>query len=70
MKHDPEQRIDEFEVAAITNLSVHTLRGYRVRRIGPLYRKLGRRVIYRRGDVTDWLEHEEAPALMANQEGA
>lgn len=50
---------DEFlllpEVAALTRLSPETLRWMRHKGTGPPCAKAGRRLLYRRGDVLEWL---------------
>ncbi len=57
---DPEQRMSEIAVSDLTTLSINTLQQMRCENTGPKYRKLGRKVIYRRADVLDWLEVYEA----------
>ncbi len=48
------------EVAAMTRLSVGTLRWWRSAGAGgPASFKLGRRVLYRRADVEKWLEEAQ-----------
>ena len=44
------------EVAEITRLPEATLRWFRHVGKGPKSAKLGRRVLYRRSDVTDWVD--------------
>ena len=45
------QWLDERTVAAITGLSVHTLRSHRQKRVGIIYVKIGRSVRYSVHDV-------------------
>lgn len=46
------------EVAEITRIPVTTLRWYRATgQGGPKSGKLGRRVLYRRSDVLEWIEN-------------
>ena len=50
------------EVAEMTGVSQNTLRYWRHRGTGPRSARLGRRVVYREGDVHDWLEAAFAQA--------
>jgi predicted DNA-binding transcriptional regulator AlpA len=50
-----DQCVGEQQVAAITDLSVQTLRKWRVQGRGPQYLKLGGRVTYRLRDIESWL---------------
>ena len=43
------------QTSEYTSLSVQTLAKLRVYGGGPLYLKLGSKVVYRRGDIDDWL---------------
>jgi hypothetical protein len=43
--------LDEEDVAALTRTPVHTVRGWRVRTIGPAYCRVGRRILYAAADV-------------------
>jgi hypothetical protein len=56
----PEQLISDLltveEVAALSRKPVATLRWLRSTGQGPRCGKLGKRVIYRRGDVESWIE--------------
>lgn len=47
--------IDAAAAAAFTGLAVATLAKLRCVGGGPAYLKLGRKVLYRRGDLADWL---------------
>jgi excisionase family DNA binding protein len=44
------------EAAAYLHKSASTLEKYRVAGSGPAYRKLGRHVLYRRGELDRWVE--------------
>jgi hypothetical protein len=57
---DPQQRMSEVGVSDITTLSINTLQQMRVNGDGPKYHKLGRKVVYKRVDVLDWLEAYES----------
>lgn len=48
--------IDEKRAAEQLGVSVHTLRMWRHRGRGPVYSKLGRRVLYLRPDLDAYLE--------------
>ena len=49
------------EVAELTRQSIDTLRGLRHRGEGPQGFRMGRRVVYRRSEVLDWIAaHEQA----------
>ena len=50
------QWLDERTVAAITGLSVHTLRSHRQKRVGIVYVKIGRSVRYSWEDVMSFME--------------
>lgn len=45
------------EAAAFLHLSPRTLERFRVDGSGPVYCKLGRRVVYSRADLIAWAEH-------------
>lgn len=47
------------DLAAELNVSVDTLARWETRRIGPPCVRVGRRVLYRRGGVQDWLRSQE-----------
>jgi len=55
----PEDLLTTPEVALITRAPLSTLRYWRHIGVGPYSFKLGRRVVYRRGDVTLWLHEQE-----------
>ena len=46
------------EVAALIRVPVNTLRYYRQRGGGPPSFRVGRRVLYRRADVLDWIDQQ------------
>lgn len=56
---DPDQLLTTEEVASLTTLSVGYFEIGRSQGNNslPPYHKVGRRVLYRRGDVMDWLEN-------------
>jgi hypothetical protein len=60
---------DAVAAANFTGLALATLAKMRSRGGGPAYLKLGRKVIYRRGDLADWLTgrlvHNTTEAEMA-----
>ncbi len=58
---DPDQLLTTEEVAQLTTLSVGFFEiGRSEGRHGmPPYHKVGRRVLYRRGDILDWLEQRK-----------
>jgi hypothetical protein len=53
LDHDP--MFDAAAAAAFTGLAVATLAKLRCVGGGPEFFKLGRKCLYRRGDLTDWL---------------
>jgi len=65
---NPEDLLTTAEVAAITRTPASTLRYWRHLQSGPHSFRLGRRVVYRRSDVTAWLE-EQSDAARARRAG-
>ena len=51
----PDDMLTTAEAAKVVGLSPRSLERYRVTGEGPLYYKLGRRVLYRRGDLVTWM---------------
>jgi len=49
------QLLNQSEAASLCRLSPRTLERWRCRGGGPVYRKLGRRVLYRPADVDAWI---------------
>ena len=47
------------ELAGIIGVSADTLKRWETRRIGPPCIRIGRKVLYRRGAVRDWLLEQE-----------
>jgi predicted DNA-binding transcriptional regulator AlpA len=64
----PDDLLTTAEVALIMRSPVSTLRYWRHLGTGPHSFRLGRRVVYRRADVTAWL-HEQAEAGRAERVG-
>jgi predicted DNA-binding transcriptional regulator AlpA len=58
----PEDLLTTAEVALITRAPASTLRYWRHLRTGPHSFRLGRRVVYRRADVTAWLTEQSEAA--------
>jgi predicted DNA-binding transcriptional regulator AlpA len=58
----PEDLLTTAEVAAITRAPASTLRYWRHLGTGPHSFRLGRRVVYRRGDVSSWLAEQSEAA--------
>ncbi len=52
----PYQLLNETQVAGITSLKVSTLQKLRLRKEGPPFVKIGRKVAYRVADLTGWLD--------------
>ena len=46
------------EVAEMTGLPENTLRFWRHQGTGPKSARLGRRIVYRERDVTDWIDQQ------------
>jgi predicted DNA-binding transcriptional regulator AlpA len=67
MDRDTPQNPDDLlllpEAALLTRRSEATLRWLRHRGEGPKGHRAGRRVYYRRGDVTAWLAEQERAAI-------
>ena len=51
--------LGEREAAEFVALSKHTLRAFRVKGGGPRFIKIGRRVVYKRRDLQEWIESME-----------
>jgi excisionase family DNA binding protein len=45
----------QWQLSDLLNVSTRTLERWRVEGVGPIYVKVGRRVLYRREDVETWL---------------
>lgn len=56
----PDDLLTTAEVALIVRAPISTLRHWRYIGTGPKSFRPGRRVVYRRGDVTAWLLEREA----------
>ena len=53
--------ISRKELAGELNLAVDTLGRWEARRVGPPCVRAGRKVLYRRSAVQDWLQAQEMP---------
>jgi hypothetical protein len=65
MPIDPEELVPDTEVAKILHQRTQTLAAWRCEKKGPAYVKVGRRVFYRRSDISEWLgkqRHQPAAA--------
>jgi hypothetical protein len=51
-----DRGLDEYQAARTLGVSVALLRFWRWKKIGPRYRKIGRRVVYVRSDVISFLQ--------------
>lgn len=67
MQHGDENKaglLDDWiprpELASQIGLSVDTLARWETRRIGPACVRIGRKVLYRRGAVQEWLREQES----------
>jgi predicted DNA-binding transcriptional regulator AlpA len=55
-KEPLEGRLNEFDVARITGMSVATVRRWRLLHQGPKYIKIGAAVRYKPEDISTWLD--------------
>ncbi len=53
-----DQLLTETQASEILQIGVRTLQGWRVRGEGPQYKKLGRAVRYRLGDLREWTDSQ------------
>ncbi len=53
-----DQLLTETQASEILQIGVRTLQGWRVRGGGPQYKKLGRAVRYRLGDLREWTNNQ------------
>ncbi|MGE3292320.1 MAG: hypothetical protein AB7O95_13150 [Geminicoccaceae bacterium] len=51
--------LSEEDLAAVVGTTVRTLRGWRNKRCGPPWVKVGQIALYRRASITAWLEQLE-----------
>jgi predicted DNA-binding transcriptional regulator AlpA len=63
MTQSPDDLLLIPEVAQLTRRTEATLRWLRHRGEGPKGHRAGRRVYYRRSDVTEWLAEQERSAI-------
>lgn len=56
------------DVERVTGVPAGTLRFYRARDVGPRCFKLGRRVVYRRSDVEEWIARQEANSVRGGEQ--
>lgn len=55
--------ISRYELALELELSVDTLERWQNRRIGPVCIRIGRKVLYRRAAILEWLREQERPRV-------
>ncbi len=67
---DPEQKFNQNAAAAYLGSNPRTLEGWRVRDGGPRFIKVGRRVVYRRRDLDEWLAARERRSTSDRGEAA
>ena len=60
----------EPDLAAELGLTVRGLQLWRTKRCGPAWTKLGKRVVYRRAAVSDWMKAQEQQPVRSNQRAA
>ncbi len=53
---NPNQLLNEAQASELLQIAVRTLQRWRVAGQGPKYKKLGRAVRYRLGDLHDWMD--------------
>ena len=62
-----ESLLDDRELSRRLNIARQTIQGWRHRKVGPPFVRVGRRIRYRLDDVNNWLnartEHYESEAL-------
>jgi hypothetical protein len=51
----PDDWLTSEQVAEWLQVPVRSVRAWRLRRVGPIARKIGRHVRYRRADVSEWI---------------
>jgi len=65
----PPKIIPEAEAAAELKLTVPTLQGWRSRRRGPAWLKIGRKIFYTRVDLDRWLSTQRhSPEALRRRE--
>jgi hypothetical protein len=58
--HERDEIMHTEDVERVTRVPAGTLRFYRATNVGPRCFKIGRRVVYRRSDVEEWVARQEA----------
>ena len=56
------------DVERVTGVPAGTLRFYRATDVGPRSFKRGRRVVYRRSDVEEWIARQEANSVRGGEQ--
>jgi hypothetical protein len=51
----PDELIPEAEAAALLHVATNTMRDWRVDEKGPAFVRLGKRIFYRREDISTWI---------------
>lgn len=63
MRATRESLIEPAELAQLLGVSLKTLSNWRCQRSGPLYMKVGRRVLYGRESIERWLDRQETTQM-------
>ena len=64
---DPDQLLNETQVADLVCQSVRTLQKWRVTGAGPAFYKLGQSVRYKRAEVLDWIKVRRVQSTSSSQ---
>ena len=62
--------LTETELAGALHMTVRGLQLWRAKRQGPAWTKLGRKVVYRRGAVVDWMKAQETQPVRSRRSAA
>ena len=65
-----EAMVDRETVAAVRYIAVQTVELEAIRGGGVPYRRVGRRALYRKGDVLDWMKRNKVVENTAQLQGA